>query len=110
MAPQPARHCDGRQGILVYGQPCPPAQARDQGGHPGEGRPEEKTAAAAAARAAAPPAFHRSLYKDRNTVERCFGKLRQFRAVATGYDKREFVYQGTVDLASIRIWLADPVP
>ena len=48
--------------------------------------------------------------QDRNTVERCFGKLKQFRAVATRYDKREFMYQGTVDLASIQIWLRDPVP
>jgi transposase len=43
-------------------------------------------------------------------LERCFGKLKQFRAVATRYDKREAMYQGTVDLASIRIWLRDPVP
>ena len=43
-------------------------------------------------------------------MERCLGKLKQFRAVATRYDKREFTYQGTVDLASIRIRLRDPVP
>ena len=36
--------------------------------------------------------------------------LKQFRAVATRYDKREFMYKGTVDVASIRIWLQDPVP
>ena len=30
-------------------------------------------------------------------------------SVATRYDKREFMYQGTVDVASIRIWLRDPV-
>jgi transposase len=57
-----------------------------------------------------PPAFDREQYKDRNTAGRCFGKLKQFRAVATRYGKREFMYQGTVDLASIRIWLGDPVP
>jgi transposase len=37
-----------------------------------------------------------------------FGKLKQFRAVATRYDKRDFMYQATVDVASIRIWLRDP--
>ncbi len=42
-------------------------------------------------------------------LERCFSKLKQFRAVATRYDKRDFMYQGTVDVASIRIWLQDPV-
>jgi len=48
-------------------------------------------------------------YKKRNTVERCFSKLKQFRAVATRYDKRERIYQGTIDVASISIWLRDPV-
>jgi hypothetical protein len=32
-----------------------------------------------------------------------------YRAVATRYDKRDFVYRGTVDVATIRIWLRDPV-
>jgi hypothetical protein len=41
-------------------------------------------------------------------LERCFSKLKQFRAVATRYDKRELIYQGTLDAASIRIWLRDP--
>ena len=57
-----------------------------------------------------PPAFDPSRYKERNTVERCFSKLKQFRAVATRYDKRERIYHGTVDVASIMIWLRDPVP
>ena len=57
-----------------------------------------------------PPAFDAARYKERNTVERCFSKLRQFRAVATRYDKPARIYQGTVDVASIRIWLRHPVP
>jgi transposase len=57
-----------------------------------------------------PPAFDPGWYKNRNTVERCFSKLKQFRAVATRYDKRERIYQGTIDVASISIWLRDPVP
>src|SRR6266545_3475327 len=48
-------------------------------------------------------------YKARNTVERCFNKLKNFRAVATRYDKREPIYQCTIDVASIRIWLRHPV-
>jgi transposase len=44
-----------------------------------------------------PPAFDAGRYKERNTVERRFAKLKQFRAVATRYDKREFMYQGTID-------------
>ena len=57
-----------------------------------------------------PPAFDRTQYKDRNSAERCFTKLKQHRAVATRYDKRERIYQGTIDVASIRSWLRDPVP
>jgi transposase len=56
-----------------------------------------------------PAAFDPACYRQRNTVERCFSKLKQFRAVATRYDKRERIYQGTIDVASIRIWLRDPV-
>jgi transposase len=63
---------------------------------------------APAGRGGRPPAFDPGYYKQRNTVERCFSKLKQFRAVATRYDKRERIYQGTVDIASIRIWLPDP--
>jgi transposase len=57
-----------------------------------------------------PPAFDPAAYKQRNTVERAFCKLRQHRAVATRYDKRDFTWRGTIDVASIRIWLRDPVP
>ena len=57
-----------------------------------------------------PPAFDAETYKQRNTVERAFSKLRQHRAVATRYDKRDFVWRGTVDVASVRIWLREPVP
>ncbi len=32
-------------------------------------------------------------------------KLKGFRAVAMRTDKREFVFRGTVDVASIKIWL-----
>ena len=55
-----------------------------------------------------PPAFDPVAYKDRNTVERAVNKLRQFRAVATRYDKRAYVYQGSIHVATIRIWLNDP--
>lgn len=56
-----------------------------------------------------PPNLDAERYKERNTVERCINKLRQFRAVATRFDKREVIYQGTIDVASIKIWLRGPV-
>lgn len=55
-----------------------------------------------------PPAFDAEAYKTRNVVERAINKLRVTRGVATRYDKREYVYLGTIDVASIRIWLRDP--
>ncbi|WP_165978526.1 transposase [Actinomadura darangshiensis] len=58
---------------------------------------------------ARPLAFAPERHKERNTVERCFNKLKAFRTVATRYDKRERIYQGTIDVESIRIRLRDPV-
>ncbi|MFD6949889.1 MULTISPECIES: transposase [unclassified Nocardiopsis] len=46
-------------------------------------------------------------YRDRNTVERCINLLKQNRAIATRYDKRAAIFDGTVQVASIRIWLRD---
>ena len=48
-----------------------------------------------------------ALYCERNLVELFFNQFKHFRAVATRYDKREYMYQGTVDVAAIRIWLRD---
>ncbi|MEU5859255.1 IS5/IS1182 family transposase, partial [Nocardiopsis dassonvillei] len=39
-----------------------------------------------------------------NTVERCINLLKQNRAVATRYDKRATIFDGTVQVASIRIF------
>lgn len=52
-----------------------------------------------------PPAFDPAAYKDRNAVERCFGRLKQHRAMATRYDKLAVRYQATTHIASIDHWL-----
>jgi len=52
-----------------------------------------------------PPGFDAERYKKRNTVERAINKLKQFRAVATRYDKRGYVFLGTVAAAAVIIWL-----
>ena len=51
------------------------------------------------------PAFDRKLYRKRKLVERFFNKLKQFRAVATRYDKRDDNFLASVQLAAIRIWI-----
>ena len=49
--------------------------------------------------------FDKDCYKDRNVVERFFNMIKQFRAVATRYDKLAQRYFGFVLLASIMILL-----
>jgi transposase len=46
-----------------------------------------------------PPAFEAEIYALRNTVERGFNRLKQWRAIATRYDKYALTYLGGVLLA-----------
>ena len=50
-------------------------------------------------------AYDAFLYKERNRIERFFNKLKQFRRVATRYDKPLANFMGFVKLAAIAIWL-----
>ncbi|MFE0462361.1 IS5 family transposase [Kitasatospora sp. NPDC058965] len=52
-----------------------------------------------------PPGFDRRIYKLRNVVERCFNRLKQWRGLATRYDKTRESYQATVTIASIMLWI-----
>ncbi|WP_331741065.1 MULTISPECIES: IS5 family transposase [unclassified Streptomyces] len=52
-----------------------------------------------------PTGFDSERYKKRNTVERTINRLKGFRAVATRYEKRAYIYLGTVTLAALVIWL-----
>ena len=47
-----------------------------------------------------PPAFDAAIYKQRNTVERGFNRLKQWRGVAARYDKSALTFLGGVLLAS----------
>ncbi|WP_392973500.1 IS5 family transposase [Streptomyces sp. LN245] len=51
-----------------------------------------------------PPAFDKQLYKRRNVVERCFNRLKQWRGIATRYEKTAESYQAAVTLASLLMW------
>jgi transposase len=44
-------------------------------------------------------------YKDRNRVERMFGKLKQQRRIATRYDKTTLSLASFLNLAPARLWL-----
>ena len=50
-------------------------------------------------------AFSRWVYRQRNLVERFFNRIKQFRGIATRYDKHADNYLAGVKLAAIRIWI-----
>ena len=52
-----------------------------------------------------PPAFDSEIYKDRNVVERSFNDHKQWRGLATRYDKLATVYRGGAVLRAILMWL-----
>ena len=53
----------------------------------------------------APRAYDRDLYRDRHLIENFFAKLKQFRAIATRYDKTKCSFLGGVYLAASAILL-----
>ncbi|WP_307886147.1 transposase [Brucella abortus] len=46
----------------------------------------------------------RWVYRQRNLVERFFNRIKQFRGIATRYDKRPENYLAAVKLVATRIW------
>ncbi len=71
------------------------AQQKGLGQHPAQGQPARSVC------------FSKHLYKARNLVERFFNRIKQFRRIATRYDKLAENFLAAVKLASIRIWLRD---
>lgn len=49
--------------------------------------------------------FDRAAYRERNRIERAINRLKQFRAVATRYDKLAAHYHALLTIACIRLWL-----
>lgn len=52
-----------------------------------------------------PPAFDARAYKDRNVVERSFAHLKQWRGLATRYDKLAITYRAAAVLHAILEWI-----
>lgn len=76
--------------------------------------PEKQDQKAARAKKGAhggrPPAFDAELYKRRNLIERCNNKIKQWRGIATRYDKLPDRYQGGIELVCALIWLRSLCP
>ena len=52
-----------------------------------------------------PRTYDRDLYKARHLIENFFAKLKQYRAIATRYDKTACNFLGAIHLAATMIWL-----
>jgi transposase len=51
------------------------------------------------------PTFERDAYRERNRVERLINRLKQFRRIATRYEKRAANYLAMITIAAILLWL-----
>ncbi len=50
--------------------------------------------------------FSAWVYRQRNLVERFFNRLKQFRGIATRYDKNPLNFLAAIKLVACRIWCA----
>lgn len=54
-----------------------------------------------------PVDFDADIYRDRNVIERCFARLKQFRDLATRYAKRLAYWRAELVIATIVLWLRE---
>jgi len=52
-----------------------------------------------------PRPYDRDKYKERNRIERMFNKLKNWRRVATRYDKTATSFMAFIAIASAKLWL-----
>jgi transposase len=52
-----------------------------------------------------PREYDQGLYKARHLIENVFARLKQFRTIATRYDKRALNFLGAIYLAASMTWL-----
>ena len=56
-----------------------------------------------------PVSYDTEMYKDRNVIERSYEKFKQWRGLATRYDKLAVIFRGGAILRSIIMWLRGPL-
>lgn len=54
-----------------------------------------------------PHSYEADLYKQRNLIERMFCRLKDFRRIATRYDKRADIYLSAILIAAVVTWWAN---
>lgn len=71
--------------------------------------PEKRDQAAARTRrgqrGGRPPAFDANAYRDRNVIERFFALAKQWRGIATRFDKLAITYRAGITLCAILTWV-----
>lgn len=87
------RHLRERRIVAVIPEPA------DQQGH------RKRRGGRGGARGGRPPAFDRADYRNRNVVERGFCHVKQWRGLATRYDKLALTFRGGAVLKAIVTWL-----
>jgi transposase len=93
---------DRGQALQLPKLPTALAATRHPAHDPRAPRPREHRAG----RPGAPPGFDFDIYRKRNVVERCVNHFKQWRGIATRYEKRAANYRAMVVIAALMIWLS----
>ena len=96
----------GRQGLLPSLHPGRVASSPGPGHDPRTRRPDRPPQSQRACRRPTPD-FDPAIYKGRNVIERFFNRIKEFRAIATRYDKHARNYRAGIVLAGIITLLRD---
>ena len=105
--PAPMRYWPTRPTPAARTEPCCASEASPPSS---PNAPTSKaTGSTAAPRAERPVSFDHERYKDRKVIERSYEQLKQWRGLATRYDKLAVIYRGGAVLRSIILWLRSPI-
>jgi transposase len=103
---RPRTRPDRVRGDKAYSSRAIRTQLRDRASRPSSlNRPTRSDTANDGAPLAAGPPFDKEDYKGRNVVERNFNTFKQWRGLATRYDKLALTYRGGAVLRAVTIWL-----